>query len=83
MTRPLKEIRKDIYDWLQAEGFELTNERKSHLSSLIREHDDQRYANVSSQINQLQDHMRRCKLARKDKHDEQQRAAVLRRESKT
>lgn len=78
MSRQTKEVRKDIYEYLKAEGFEMTPIRQSTISRLIKEHGDLHDENVKANVQRLEEHMRRCKLARKEAHAQSQGRAVPR-----
>lgn len=50
----IKKIRHEIYHWLIEQGFDLTQERRQHLSSLIQQHSDGRAKNLKSATSLLQ-----------------------------
>lgn len=68
IKKQTKAIRHEIYDWLKEEGFDLTEGRMSHLSSLIQEHSAQHTENMKEQIKSMEEHMKRCALARREQH---------------
>lgn len=67
-----KEARHKIYAWLSSRGLDMTEGSLDRIAfrNILRETVDEKTERIVKQLQAYQSHMDRCKLARREKHEQ-------------